>query len=81
MCELIDNTVFRAVLRIRDVYPGSRFLSIPDPNNSTKRGGGTQKFVIELSKIWVFDPGLEIRDSKSGIQKKPIPDPGSRIFG
>ncbi len=30
------------VLRVRDVYPGSWFLSIPDPgsNNSTKRGGG-----------------------------------------
>ncbi len=26
-------------LRIRDVYPGSRFLSIPVSNSSTKRGG------------------------------------------
>jgi hypothetical protein len=31
----------------------------------------TQKIVIKLSKVWVWDPGSEIR-------KKPIPDPGSR---
>jgi len=31
----------------------------------------TQKFIIKLSKIWVWDPG-------AGIRKKPIPDPGSR---
>ncbi len=31
----------------------------------------TQKIVSKLSKIWVWDPGSEIR-------KKPIPDPGSR---
>jgi hypothetical protein len=33
----------------------------------------TQKIVTKLSKIWVWDPG-----SRSGIRKKPIPDPGSR---
>ncbi len=31
----------------------------------------TQKIVTKLSKIWVWDPGSEIR-------KKPISDPGSR---
>jgi len=31
-----------------------------------------------LSKIWVWDPGSEIRDLGSEIRKKPIPDPGSR---
>ncbi len=31
----------------------------------------TQKIVIKLLKIWVWDPG-------SVIRKKPIPDPGSR---
>jgi hypothetical protein len=31
----------------------------------------TQKIVTKPSKIWVWDPGSEIR-------KKPIPDPGSR---
>ncbi len=35
----------------------------------------TQKYVIKLSKIWVWDPGPEIRDP----EKKPIPDPGHRI--
>jgi hypothetical protein len=29
------------------------------------------KIATKLSKIWVWDPGSEIR-------KKPIPDPGSR---
>jgi hypothetical protein len=29
----------------------------------------TQKIVTKLSKIWVWDPGSEIR-------KKPVPDPG-----
>ncbi len=31
----------------------------------------TQKIVTKLSKVWVWDPGSEIR-------KKPIPNPGSR---
>ncbi len=31
----------------------------------------TQKVVTKLSKIWVWDP-------RSGIRKKPFPDPGSR---
>jgi hypothetical protein len=31
----------------------------------------TQKLFTKLSKIWVWDPGSEMR-------KKPIPDPGSR---
>jgi hypothetical protein len=31
----------------------------------------TQKVVAKLSKIWLWDP-------RSGIRKKPIPDPGSR---
>jgi hypothetical protein len=33
----------------------------------------TQKIFNMLSNIWV-----EIRDPRSGIRKKPIPDPGSR---
>jgi hypothetical protein len=107
------------VLRIRDVYPGSRILifthpgsRIPDPKTATKERGEkkfvvitfyvatnfhkianyfsfevlkkkiwanfqriielfTHKIVNKLSKIWVWDP-------RSGIRKKPIPDPGSR---
>jgi hypothetical protein len=31
----------------------------------------TQKIVPKLTKVWVWDP-------RSGIRKKPIPDPGSR---
>jgi hypothetical protein len=37
----------------------------------------TKKIVTKLSKIWVWDHGSEIRDPRSGIRKKPIPDPGS----
>jgi hypothetical protein len=33
----------------------------------------TQKIVSKLSKIWVWDPGSEIRDPE-----KPFPDPGFR---
>jgi hypothetical protein len=32
-----------------------------------------QKVVTKFSKVCVWDPG-----SRSGIRKKPIPDPGSR---
>jgi hypothetical protein len=34
----------------------------------------TQKIFTKPSKIWVWDP-------RSGIRKKPIPDPASRIQG
>jgi len=37
----------------------------------------TQKIVTKLSKVWVWDPGSVIRDPRTGIRKKPIPDPGS----
>jgi hypothetical protein len=105
------------VLRIRDVYPGSRIRIFSHPGSriqkqQQKRGVKkifchtflcshkfhkienyfsfevlkkkiwanfqrikelfTQKIVTKLSKIWLWDPG-------SGIRKKPIPDPGSRI--
>jgi hypothetical protein len=36
----------------------------------------TQKVVTKLSKIWVWDPGSEIRDPE-----KPVPDPRFRIQG
>ncbi len=109
------------MLRIRDVYPGSRILIfthpgswIPDPKTAMKDRGGknflsylcfgvinftkfnyfifemlqtkifgqffqriielfAKKIVTRLSKIWVWDPGSEIRDPE-----KPIPDPGPR---
>ncbi len=42
------------------------------------------KFVIKLSKIWVWDPGSEIRDPEKtysgsriqGSKRHRIPDPG-----
>jgi hypothetical protein len=45
------------------IHPGSRTGSrIPDPTTTPKEEGDnfllfTQKFVIKLSKIWVWDPG------------------------
>ncbi len=39
-----------------------------------KHWANSQKNGIKLSKVWVWDPGLP----RSGIQKKRIPDPGSR---
>ncbi len=108
------------MLRIRDVYPGSRFLSIPDlgsliQKQKQNRGAKkivvkpylfcshkfhkivyyflfemlkkkiwahfqrikelfTQKFVTKLLKIWVWDPGSDIRDPEKYY-------PGSRIQG
>jgi hypothetical protein len=101
---------FFAVLRIRDVYSGSRILIFTHPGSriqkqQQKRGvkkiswhtffyshkfnnivnyfisemlnkkiwANFQKIVTKLSKIWVWDPGSEIRDPE-----KPSPDPGSR---
>jgi hypothetical protein len=106
----VHFTVEKSVLRIRDVYPGSRILilthpgsRIPDPKTATKERVEkksvvipfyvatnftksaeennlpnfqriielfTQKIVTKFSKIWVWDP-------RSGIRKKPFPDPGS----
>ncbi len=34
----------------------------------------TQKIVTKLSKIWVWDPGSEIRDPEKNLFR--IPDPG-----
>ncbi len=90
-----------SVLRIRDVFPGSRILTfthpgsrIPDPGskNSSKREGwkkischtffcSHKCHIIEhyfifkklKKKIWASFQG-----TRSGIRKKPIPDPGSR---
>jgi hypothetical protein len=42
-----------AVFRIRDVYPGSRFLSTTHPgsNNNNQRGGGNKFDVIGIHKF------------------------------
>jgi hypothetical protein len=37
-----------------------------------------QKIVTKLSKIWVWDPGSQIRDPGSGKNLFRIPDPVSR---
>jgi hypothetical protein len=36
----------------------------------------TQKIVNKLSKIWVWDPGSEIRDPEKTYSGSRIPDPG-----
>jgi hypothetical protein len=36
----------------------------------------TQKIVNKLSKIWIWDPGSEIRNPGSGKNLFRIPDPG-----
>jgi hypothetical protein len=41
----------------------------------------TQKNVSKLSKIWVWDPGSEIRDLGSGKNLFQIPEPGSGSRG
>jgi hypothetical protein len=119
---------FLPVLRIRDVYPGSRILIFTHPGSRISDPGSriqkqrqkrgvkkicchtflcshkfhkienyfrfevqkkkslanfprilelfTQKIVTMLSKIWVWDPGSEIRDPGSGKKLFRIPDPG-----
>jgi hypothetical protein len=116
-------SMYASVLRIRDVYPGSRILIFTNPGSRISDPGSriqkqqqkrgmkkischnflcshkfhkiahyfsfdvlkkkiwanfqriveifTQKIVNKLSKLWIWD-------SRSGIRKKPIPDPGSR---
>jgi hypothetical protein len=76
-----------AVLRIRDVYSGSRILifihpgswiSDPGSENSNKRGG-RKKFVV--LRFFVAKSCQKyrfgIRDPRSG--KKTLPDPGPRV--
>jgi hypothetical protein len=38
----------------------------------------TQKIVTKPSKIWLWDPGSEIRDPEKTYSGSRIPDPGSR---
>jgi hypothetical protein len=38
----------------------------------------TQKIVTKPSKIWVWDPGSEIRDPEKTYSGSQTPDPGSR---
>jgi hypothetical protein len=62
-------------------HPGSR---IPDPKTAAKEGGEKNFVVItfyvatNFTKLQII---LVLMDLGSGIRKKPIPDPGSRIQG
>jgi hypothetical protein len=86
---LFSHNHLEAVLRIRDVYPGSRILifthpgsRIPDPGSRIPDPGSknsNKKNCQKALKNMVLGSG--IRDPESGIRKKPIPDPGSRIQG
>jgi hypothetical protein len=38
----------------------------------------TQKIVKKLSKIWVWDPGSEIRDPEKTYSGSRIPDPRNK---
>ncbi len=58
------NYLFYTVLRIRDVYPGSWFLSIPDPGSKKQQQQrGVKKFVVlpifVATKITKFNKRLE----------------------
>jgi hypothetical protein len=76
------------VLRIRDVYPGSRIrlFSIPDPNclypGSRIRIEEFKYFnpkkMVSNSKLLKYDPGCSTRIPDPDADFLPIPDPGSR---
>ncbi len=80
---------FWSVLRIRDVYPGSRIrlfpsririVFIPDPGSASKNLSiFTQKIVSELKEIWsglfIPDPAYRIRILTFYPSRIPDPDP------
>ncbi len=77
----------KAVLRIRDVYPGSDFFPsrIPDPNCLLHRGSRIRikEFKYFNPKKWLlssrkYDPGCSSRipDSDADLTPSRIPDPG-----
>jgi hypothetical protein len=80
---------FQTVLRIRDVYPGSRIrlFSIPDPN-CLHPGSSSRNLSIltpKKPKKWFliskkYDPGCSSRitDPDADFLSIPDPDPGSR---
>jgi hypothetical protein len=86
---VIFLAAMEAVLRIRDVYPGSRIrlFSIPDPNclhpgtriliNEIKyfNPNKTKKLFLSSKK---YDLGCSSRISDPDADFLPIPDPGSR---
>ena len=76
---------FLAVLRIRDVHPGSDFFpsQIPDPNFSIPDPGSASKNLSILpQKKWFlssrkYDPGCLSRISDPVVKKAPDPGSGS----
>ncbi len=71
-------TLEGTVLRIRDVYPGSRnrdFESQIWIRIKEFKYFLTQKIVFKLSEIW---SGMFIADPDPYLEFLPIPDPGSR---
>jgi hypothetical protein len=65
------------VLRIRDVYPGSRFLPIPDPGskNSYKLNNIEHYYSFDVIKKKY---GFRIRDPRYEKYQFRIQDPGSK---
>jgi hypothetical protein len=75
----------QAVLRIRDVYPGSRILIFTHPGSRIQKQQQIGPIFKELEnflpkKLSLSSQkyGFGIRGPGSEIRKKPIPDPGSR---
>jgi hypothetical protein len=72
------------MLRIRDIYPGSEFFSIPDQNFSIlDPGSASKEFKYFNAKKWFqssrkYDPGCSSRIRIPGPDPGflPIPDPG-----
>ncbi len=67
----------KAVLRIRDVYPGSRIKKIPDPRSASKNLS-----IFKPKKLFIssrkYDPGCSSRIQTPDLDFLPSPDPGSR---
>jgi len=71
------------VLRIRDVYPGSRISSdpgsnqIPDPKTATKERGEKKLVVIPFCshKFHKIENYFEMLKKKIWAKKAPVPDP------
>ncbi len=80
--SVVDPDLLLSVWRIRDVYPGSDFFRIPDPN--CLRPGFKYfkpKKQIKLflsSKKYDPDPDADFLPSRiQGSKRHPIPEPGS----
>jgi hypothetical protein len=71
----------KAVLRIRDVYPGSLSrIFIPDPNFFHPGSASKNLSIFNAKKLFPssrkYDPGCSSRIRISDLDFLPIPDPG-----